>query len=806
MKFASTFGCFGTRHKHVKLTKETKSNRVTKEALITERDELSSELKELKENVDNKISTLSKQHSDTVANITATLLSSHQTETKQLKEGYESTIADLRSQLSVIEDKHTNHVHNIRDRHTQEIATLHREHEDQRNQLILSHQQEIARMEGTQRALEEQNEYLDSQIKEKDEIMQEEIQSQVQEQVQRYSTINAELQSLRDVIDMRNAEIKKLNTKIKDLEIKAEDARALEKDLRSYKDHNEQLRATIEMKAESERTLNLTQESLYQSIKEKESDNKNMVLKCEELQFRLSLLEEKQGGHNGSNIFAPANYSTPACSPRRQMSEPPFPADYVSSPRPSNRFSDSTDRLDQQIRPTLDQNMRPALDQKNTRPHRHRHTSLDSGTYRVRGKPSTVSTLDQLQLFGKASRPSRESHVSEGESHVSGGKIRVSKENKHVSAKSPSETEKRRDSPVWIDRRRCCSANQTRRVEEYTGSGTSVSSPGSEGSKVTPSPHSRTLWFAPLSPADKTRKTQPWPSPGLSPEIPKPSMFSKSESHLLSPESSVSGKPPSINRASLRLQRHKLKNNTFTYSKYLAQKDRSETDLITSRSNISLNSWPDDTCRESSTALLISDDKDKAPKSLLGSDLKDKVPKSGNKTHGDAYIAESFGDTFITFDASAMEERSTKKDSTRPLKSPDSKSIAKENKTDRQKLLEKYRNKKAPTDVTKPLSPGDGKSGGGRKSPGDILSTRGRNKSPGSASNSTTDLFMKVSSSLSRRLSLNRKHKKGRVTPETSSQIDIERYLYGKESEVCRREIGLDYTDLNYTVNNYSEL
>ena len=38
--------------------------------------------------------------------------------------------------------------------------------------------------------------------------------------MQRYSTINAELQSLRDVIDMRNAEIKKLKTKMKDLEIK----------------------------------------------------------------------------------------------------------------------------------------------------------------------------------------------------------------------------------------------------------------------------------------------------------------------------------------------------------------------------------------------------------------------------------------------------------------------------------------------------------------------------------------------------------------------------------------------------------
>ena len=45
------------------------------------------------------------------------------------------------------------------------------------------------------------------------------------------------------------------------------------------------------MKAESERTLNLTQEALYQNIKEKEADNKNIVLKCEELQFRVRMIQ-----------------------------------------------------------------------------------------------------------------------------------------------------------------------------------------------------------------------------------------------------------------------------------------------------------------------------------------------------------------------------------------------------------------------------------------------------------------------------------------------------------------------------------
>ena len=47
----------------------------------------------------------------------------------------------------MIEDKHSNEVHNIRDTHSEEIATLHREHEGQRNQLIVSHEQDIARME-----------------------------------------------------------------------------------------------------------------------------------------------------------------------------------------------------------------------------------------------------------------------------------------------------------------------------------------------------------------------------------------------------------------------------------------------------------------------------------------------------------------------------------------------------------------------------------------------------------------------------------------------------------------------------------
>ena len=374
-----------------------------------------------------------------------------------------------------------------------------------------------------------------------------------------------------------------------------------------------------------------------------------------------------------------------------------------------------------------------------------------------------------------------------------------------VNAPTSTETDKRRDiSPVWIERRRCCSANQARRVVEYTGSASSGSSPGDERSKLTPSSYSRTLWFVPLSSSEKNKKiteketptsrgsaTSPEASPGTS--KPSNSMYSKSETHLKSPDTSLSGKPPSSNRASLRLKKHKLRNNTFTYSKYLAQKDKSETELITTRSSVSLNSWPDDTCPGDGSPLLISD-------------VKDKVGKCDNKSCGDTYVAESFGDTFITFDASDMEERSAKKDTTYSLNSSSTTTIPAKDPTDRHKLLDKYKNKNLPTDETRPSSPGVRKFTGGRKSPGDKLTSRSRNKSPGSSSSSTTDLFMKVSSSLSRRLSLNRKHKKSSAVAETSSQIDIEKYLYGKDSGVYSKEIELDYTDLNYTVNNYCRL
>lgn len=53
----------------------------------------------------------------------------------------------------------------------------------------------------------------------------------------------------------------------------------------------------IDLRTESERTLNLTQEHLNQTIKDKENENKNISLRCEELAFKVT---------RGESVYLPA--------------------------------------------------------------------------------------------------------------------------------------------------------------------------------------------------------------------------------------------------------------------------------------------------------------------------------------------------------------------------------------------------------------------------------------------------------------------------------------------------------------------
>lgn len=311
------------------LTKETKSNRVTKENLITERDGLSCELSELKTTFNTRIDGLKRNHLEELSTTTTNLITQHANEAKQLRDDYENTISNLREELRTLSLQHAAQLCAIRESHVQEIAALHRDHQFQQNQLVTGHRDALCKLETTQRDLEEQNDYLDSQIKERDENLQAEVNSQVQAQVARFANINAELQSLNDVIDLKSDENKKLKLEVLEYHSKAEDIQIMRQELRGLRDHNEQLQATIDMKTEAERTLNMTQERLHVEIQEKEKVKSSISLKCEELQFKLAMLEEQK--LNGG-CFTPQKVSTPFGSPRQFASE-----NAISSPKPNGR-------------------------------------------------------------------------------------------------------------------------------------------------------------------------------------------------------------------------------------------------------------------------------------------------------------------------------------------------------------------------------------------------------------------------------------------------------------------------------------
>ena len=361
---------------------------------------------------------------------------------------------------------------------------------------------------------------------------------------------------------------------------------------------------------------------------------------------------------------------------------------------------------------------------------RTRQISLDSGTYRVkRNSVNVLNVGEKKKLADKV--------------------IKLSKRSDTI----------RDVSPVWIERRRCCSANQTLSTNSNRVSTDKKTADKSTSDYKSPTPHSRALWFVSISSQTERKEDQRVEliDKTIDPLVKSHSrrynpLSSKSESHLLLSDISTSASRQP-NRSSLRLKKHKLKNNKFTYSKYLAQKDNSETDFLT-KSSVSLTG---------------------ADNMLADSMLPDDALITCNIITKDKPMEDckSFVDTYISLDATDMELRSVQKSCT-------------QNTTHITTTT---------ADLGDKISPGDRRSPRGRsKSPGNTLSS----KSPGNTT-TTTDLFMRVSNRLSTRLSLSRKHRKPSIPVETSAQTEIENYLYGKESS-----IEVNYTDLNYTANNYT--
>ena len=63
----------------------------------------------------------------------------------------------------------------------------------------------------------------------------------------------------------------------------------LKHEVGTLRDTNDQLRATLDMKTETERNLNVTHEELKREISQRDIDTRKYMNKCEELQFKVWL-------------------------------------------------------------------------------------------------------------------------------------------------------------------------------------------------------------------------------------------------------------------------------------------------------------------------------------------------------------------------------------------------------------------------------------------------------------------------------------------------------------------------------------
>ena len=234
--------------------------------------------------------------------------------------------------------------------------------------------------------------------------------------------------------------------------------------------------------------------------------------------------------------------------------------------------------------------------------------------------------------------------------------------------------------------------------------------------------------------------------------------------------------------SSNRLTKHKLRNNTFTFSKYLARKDASEDQLSYNGTMLSdCEPIPQDEPAAASSSVTSSTAQPAHSSSL--SVPSSFVPSSSEDDVGDKRKRV----TVITPSASEEEGPSRAyRDEGTPTP-PDVGTIPRPG-SGVQKILEKYGKTKNDDDDARPR----------RKS-----ESRNRRKSqPGeksSQSGSGAEIFMNLSNKISQRMSFSRRGKKAIMpAPELSAQQALENYLYGKQnySKLGKSKRELDYRDM----------
>nr|XP_020454191.1 microtubule-associated tumor suppressor candidate 2 homolog [Monopterus albus] len=257
----------------------------------------------------------------------------HLAETEHLKAEHRSEMEELRTQqqeqVEEITGTHQAAIQELRDMHNITMATLHEEHARTMRDLRKAHDQQKMLLEEDfdklRLSLQDQvdtltfqNQSLRDKAKRFEEALRRSTDEQIIDALAPYQHIVQDLESLKEVVEMKNQQIHRQEKKISDLEKVAQKNVFLEEKVQVLQQQNEDLKARIEMKLALSRQLSEENANLQESVEKESTEKKRLSRNNEELLWRLQT----------SPLMSPASS--------------PLHRSFSSSPVPSSPFFSSS--------------------------------------------------------------------------------------------------------------------------------------------------------------------------------------------------------------------------------------------------------------------------------------------------------------------------------------------------------------------------------------------------------------------------------------------------------------------------------
>ncbi|CAD5112759.1 DgyrCDS1977 [Dimorphilus gyrociliatus] len=276
------------------------------EAIKTERDELYTEIEQIKNEFEEERTEISNNHhleitelQDRITELESLIedsTKSHQLEIQQVKVHHQNELqeqeVEYKQKLQDFDDDHNILLTAMQSEHENIIAELHATHETKLSEMA-------GCFETIKINLSEKVDYLrreceDLRNREKSYLQESEQNAhmKVQSALAKYKHLPDEIRSLKAVLDMKNEEISAQRQKIARYESRLEELEILRRKVEDLKRDVENKQAIIEMKAEYEKDIVDKHQKLLRKFEKESKANKRLSMNNEELEYKLRCYNE----------------------------------------------------------------------------------------------------------------------------------------------------------------------------------------------------------------------------------------------------------------------------------------------------------------------------------------------------------------------------------------------------------------------------------------------------------------------------------------------------------------------------------